>query len=66
MRRFLVEKGSPNDTFDAPVQQQLGEARGQRAFIVKKYDYGGGVLSDGTATGTEGASPPRSRRLIWR
>jgi hypothetical protein len=40
--------------------------RGQRTFPVKQHDYEGGMLSDGGATRTEGASPPRSHRVIWR
>jgi hypothetical protein len=63
--RFLRGKGSPDGSFNAPALLP-GEADGRRAFPVKPHYYRGGVLSDDTATGIEGASPPRSRRVVWR
>jgi hypothetical protein len=61
-----VKKGSPDGAYNSPALLQPGEARGLRAFPVKQYDYKGGLLSDGAMTRIEGASPPRSRRVIWR
>jgi hypothetical protein len=62
----FVGKGSSYGAFNTPALLQPGEARGQHTFPIKPHDYGGGVLSDGAATRTEGASPPGSRRVIWR
>jgi hypothetical protein len=61
-----MEKGSLDDTFNAPALLQLGEARGRSAFPVKQHDYGGGVLSNGVVTRIKAASPPGSRHVIWR
>jgi hypothetical protein len=49
-----------------PPYCNRGEARGRRVFHVKPHDYGGAVLSNGAETGTKGASPPGSRRVVWR
>jgi hypothetical protein len=61
-----MEKGSPHGAFNALALLQPDEAGGQCAFPIKQHDYGGGMLSDGAATGTEEASHPGSRRVIWR
>jgi hypothetical protein len=62
----FVGKGSHDNAFNAPALLQPGEARERRPFPVKPHDYGGGVLLDGAATGIKGASPPGSRRVVWR
>jgi hypothetical protein len=59
-----MEKGSSDSAFNTSALLQPGEARVRCGFPVKQHNYKGGVLSDGAVTGTEGASPPGSRRVI--